>query len=126
MDLDLLLVFGYVLSVEKFVNGRVLGEPLVRGGAAVHEDTAYYVQRGVYRGGLFDVKQKVGILEDVHPETQRQTVVLPRVNVRLCRGGIKCFVEDVDSIYYLESLCEYFNISVLLFCKDVNYLLIFL
>ena len=32
---------------------------------------------------LADVEQEVWVLEHVHPETQRQAVVIPRVDVRL-------------------------------------------
>ena len=52
----------------------------------VHEDAAHDVKmlREESMGGrLADLKQEVGVLEHVHPETQRQAVVLPRVDVSL-------------------------------------------
>ena len=68
------LVVGDVFSVEQLVGGRVLAQPVLGGGAGVHEGLGHHRQAGIRDAALVDVEHKLGVLDHVHPETQRQAV----------------------------------------------------
>ena len=71
---NLLLYFALVVldlvDVEQPGGGRLLGVAQLGGGAAVDVGLSDDRQAGVHRGRLVDVEDKVGVLDQVHPEAE--------------------------------------------------------
>ena len=73
VPLDPLAVLWNVFGVEEFAGRRVLAEFVFAHRAAVHERLCDDRQARVDDVRLVNVEHKVGILDEVHPEPQRQT-----------------------------------------------------
>ena len=62
------LVDGDVLGVQELAAGAVLAQLVLRGAAGVHEGLCHHTQARVHDVGLAQVKHKVWVLDQVHPE----------------------------------------------------------
>lgn len=59
-----------VLGVEQLGGGRVFTQPVFGGGARVHEGLSHHRQAGIRDAALMNVKDKLRVLDHVHPEAQ--------------------------------------------------------
>ena len=64
------LVDGDVFGVQQLGAGRVLAEDVFAGRAGVHECLRGHRQTTVHDVGLADVKDKVGVFDQINPESQ--------------------------------------------------------
>ena len=65
-------VLWYVLCEEEFVGGRIFAETMFGRRARIHESLGDDRQAWIDGGRLVDVKDKVGVLDEIDPEPQRQ------------------------------------------------------
>lgn len=65
------LVAGDVLGIKQLVGGWVFPKAVFWGGAGVHESLGHHRQTGICDAALMDVEHKLGVLDHIHPETQR-------------------------------------------------------
>lgn len=63
-----------VLGVEEFGGRWVFAQTVFRGWAGVHEGLCHNGQTGVRDAAFMNVEHKLGILDHVYPEAQRQAV----------------------------------------------------
>lgn len=63
-----------VLRVEEFGGRWVFAQTVLRGWAGVHEGLCHHGQAGVRDAAFMNVEHKLGILDHVYPEAQRQAV----------------------------------------------------
>ena len=55
---------------------------MLRCGAGIHERLRNNRQARIYRGRLVDVEYKVGILDEIDPETERQATEREKKSIR--------------------------------------------
>lgn len=65
------LVAGDVLGIKQLVGGRVFPKAVFWGGAGVHEGLGHHRETGIRDAALVYVKDKLRVLDNVHPEPQR-------------------------------------------------------
>jgi len=65
-------ILGNVSGVEKFAGGRVFAEFLFADRAAVHQCLSDHRQTRVDGAGFANIEHEVRVLDDVHPEPQRE------------------------------------------------------
>ena len=73
VPIDPFAVLGNVFGIEKFAGWRVLAKFVFAHGTAIHEGLSNNRQARVDNVWLVNVKDKIWILDHVHPEPQRQT-----------------------------------------------------
>lgn len=67
-------VMWYVLGIEQFGGGGVFAQAVLRCRARVHEGLGNHRQTSIRDATLMDIEDKLGILDHVYPEAQRQAV----------------------------------------------------
>ncbi len=66
------LVVGYIFSIKQLIRGWVFAQSVFRCGTRVHEGLSHHRQTRICDAALMNVKNELGILDHIHPETQRK------------------------------------------------------
>ena len=92
------LVHWDVFGIEKFGARGILAQNVLGRGAGVHKGLSCHAQTTVYDVGFAHIKDKVRILDQVDPESERQRVAFPSVNHLVVRDPVleSLVVEEVE------------------------------
>lgn len=55
---------------------------MLRGGAGIHEGLSHDREAGVRNAAFVDIKHKLGVFDDIHPESKGETVGKSRNKIR--------------------------------------------
>lgn len=91
------LVTGDILGIEQLIGRWVLAQPVLWCGAGVHEGLGYHGEAGICDAALVDVKYKLRVLDDIHPETQREAVEKGRIPWRIYFGIAPCYYSSLTA-----------------------------
>lgn len=76
------LVAGDVLGVQQLVGRGILAQTVLRGGAGIHEGLSHDREASVRNAAFVDIKHELRVFDDVHPESEGETVGKPRNKIR--------------------------------------------